>query len=204
MAYEIFFFYIFSALLLFSSFRVITAHNTVHAVLYLMFAFSQAASIWLLLNAEFLAISLILVYLGAVMVLFLFSVMMLDTNIRSAKKKDFWKHVVFACIIGAIFISELILIQSIGFDINLSHPASNVLDHMYASNTKSLGFLLYTEYLYPIQIAAVILLVAMIAAIALTLRQTQNSKGIDTSAQIRVKPQERLTLASNINLQKRN
>jgi NADH-quinone oxidoreductase subunit J len=195
MDYQAGFFYLFSAVLLFSAFKVITARNPVHAVLYLMLAFSQAAAVWLLLKAEFLGITLVLVYLGAVMVLFLFVVMMLDINV-DAMRQGFWKHFPLAAILGAIVSAQLIAVLWFGFPtltVNelAATSAMHAPDH---SNTYELGKLLYSEYLMPIQVAAVILLVAMIAAIALTLRERKDSKAIDPGEQVRVKAAERLVV----------
>jgi len=189
------FFYLFSTVLLFAAFRVITARNPVHAVLYLMLAFSQAAAVWLLLRAEFLAITLVLVYLGAVMVLFLFVVMMLDVDVDSLRR-GFWKHFPLAAIIGVVIALEMIYVLMGGFRdapqavvAATGVPVPNDL-----SNTKLLGKLLYTEYLFPLEIAAVILLVAMISAIALTLRQRKDTKFVDPSAQVRVRARDRLSV----------
>ena len=184
------FFYLFAAVLLFSAFRVVTARNPVHAVLYLMLAFSQASGLWFLLNGEFLAITLVLVYLGAVMVLFLFVVMMLDINMDTLRA-GFWKHFPLAATLGAVVAFEMAAVLMSGF--RLATPA--VVDAAsQANNAKALGVLLYTDYLMPIQIAAAILLVAMIAAIALTLRQRKDSKAIDPSIQVRVKARDRVEL----------
>ncbi|MDO9360278.1 MAG: NADH-quinone oxidoreductase subunit J [Polaromonas sp.] len=191
------FFYLFSAVLLFAAFRVVTARNPVHAVLYLMLAFSQAAAVWLLLRAEFLAIALVLVYLGAVMVLFLFVVMMLDINLDGIRR-EFWKHFPLAATVGALIALEMAWVLMGGFRLTEARPSQPVLNAagqvIAASNTRELGILLYTEYLYPVQVAACILLVAMIAAIALTLRQRKDSKSIDPSLQIRVRAKDRVTL----------
>ena len=190
------FFYLFSVVLLFAAFRVITARNPVHAVLHLILAFSQAAAIWLLLKAEFLAIVLVLVYLGAVMVLFLFVVMMLDIDIDTIRK-GFWKHFPLAAFVGALISLEMAAVVIGGFR-GMDEPkaAAVVLDAagqvVPYSNAKALGKLLYTEYLYPVEIAAVILLVAMVAAIALTLRQRKDTKAIDPSMQVRVRARDRL------------
>ena len=162
------FFYVFSAVLLFAAFRVVTARNPVHAVLYLMLAFSQASGLWFLLQAEFLAIALVLVYLGAVMVLFLFVVMMLDINIDSMRQ-GFWKHFPLAATLGGVVAVEMAAVLLSGF--TLTQAPAVTAGSASLPNTKALGVLLYTEYLMPIQIAAAILLVAMVAAIALTLRQ---------------------------------
>ncbi len=190
------FFYLFSVVLLFAAFRVITARNPVTAVLHLILVFSQAAAIWLLLKAEFLAIVLFLVYLGAVMVLFLFVVMMLDIHIDTIRK-GFWKHFPLAAFIGAMIALEMAAVLMGGFR-GMDEPkaAAVVLDAagqvVPYSNAKALGKLLYTEYLYPVEIAAVILLVAMVAAIALTLRQRKDTKAIDPSMQVRVRARDRL------------
>lgn len=183
------FFYLFSAVLLFSAFRVVTARNPVHAVLFLMLAFSQASGLWFLLNAEFLAITLVLVYLGAVMVLFLFVVMMLDINVDTLRA-GFWKHFPLAATLGAVVAFEMAAVLMSGF--RLSQAPQITADAAQVSNAQALGVLLYTEYLMPVQIAAAILLVAMIAAIALTLRERKDSKAIDPSIQVRVKARDRL------------
>ena len=190
------FFYLFSVVLLYAAFRVVTAPNPVHAVLHLMLAFSQAAGIWLLLKAEFLAIVLVMVYLGAVMVLFLFVVMMLDIRIDQLRK-SFWKNFPLAAVIFAIVAFEMGVVLIGGFSgVDSPKAIPAVVDAagkvVPYSNVKALGTLLYTEYLYPVQIAATILLVAMIAAIALTLRHRKDSKAIDASLQVRVRASDRL------------
>lgn len=188
------FFYFFSFVLLFAAVRVVTVRNPVHAVLYLILAFSQASGIWLLLKAEFLAIVLVLVYLGAVMVLFLFVVMMLDINIDSLKR-NFWKHVPVALLMGGLIASEMVAVIFGGFDIRQASEMTTVVTGASdMGNSKMLGALLYTEYVYPVQIAAVLLLVAMIAAIALTLRDRKVTKKIDPSLQVRVKAKDRLMI----------
>ena len=192
------FFYLFSVVLLYAAFRVITARNPVHAVLHLILAFSQAAGVWFLLKAEYLAITLVLVYLGAVMVLFLFVVMMLDIRIDTVRR-GFWKHFPLAAFIGALVAFEMAAVLMTGFRGIEEPKAVEVLVNAAGqvvpySNTKALGKLLYTEYLYPVEVAAVILLVAMIAAIALTLRQRKDSKAIDPSEQVRVRARDRLVM----------
>ena len=192
------FFYLFSVVLLFAAFRVVTARNPVHAVLNLILAFSQASAIWLLLKAEFLAIALVLVYLGAVLVLFLFVVMMLDIRIDDVRR-GFWRHFPLAAVIGAIITFDMALVVMGGFSgmdepkpvAELVNAAGQVVPY---SNTQALGKLLYTQYLYPIEIAAVILLVAMITAIALTLRKRKDNKAISVSDQVRVRAQDRVSL----------
>ena len=185
------FFWMFSVVLLFSAFRVVTARNPVHAVLFLMLAFSQAAGLWLLLRAEFLAITLVLVYLGAVMVLFLFVVMMLDIRIDGVRQ-GFWKQVPIAAVIGVLVVMQLGTVLMNGFG-SFDAPLQPMGD-AEIGNTKALGILLYTKYLYPSQVAAAILLVAMLAAIALTLRHRKDSKKIDASLQVRVKAGDRLSM----------
>jgi len=192
------FFYVFSVVLLFAAFRVITARNPVHAVLYLMLSFSQASAIWLLLRAEFLAIVLVLVYLGAVMVLFLFVVMMLDLNIDNLRQ-GFWKHFPLAALVGVVIALEMAYVLMGGFRTSAASAQTAVevigpaAGQQY-SNTRELGILLYTEYLYPLQIAAVILVVAMISAIALTLRERKDTKFIDVADQVHVKARDRMRI----------
>ena len=203
--------------MLFASFRVITSRNPVHAALYLVLAFFQASGIWMLLKAEFLSITLVLVYVGAVMVLFLFVVMMLDINMDSIRQ-GFWKHFPLAATVGAVIALELAAVLLGGF--RISEPRQPVAAQVISpaavtavapvdmasaadvghvvvaqvSNTKALGILLYTEYLYPVQVAALILLVALIAAIALTLRARKDSKFQNATEQARVKARDRVTL----------
>ena len=189
-------FYVFAALMLFAAFKVITARNPVHAALFLVLAFFQAAAIWILLKAEFLAITLVLVYVGAVMVLFLFVVMMLDINIDSMRQ-GFWKHFPLAGAVGAIIALEMSYVLMGGFREPpklASAPASAGQIGAQVSNTKELGKVLYSEYIFPLEIAAVILLVAIIAAIALTLRERKDSKSQNPSEQVRVKRADRVTL----------
>lgn len=188
-------FYLFSSILLYAAFRVITARNPVHAVLFLVLTFFQASMIWMLLKAEFLSLSLILVYVGAVMVLFLFVVMMLDVNIENLRE-GFWKQFPLAAIVGILIILEMSAVLMGGFriteDAGSMHQLGQTADQV--SNTKELGKLLYTRYLYPLEVAAAILLVAMIAAIALTLRQRKDTKAINPADQVRVKAADRLVV----------
>ena len=189
-------FYLFSAVMLFAAFRVITASNTVHAALYLVLAFFQASGLWMLLKAEFLSITLVLVYVGAVMVLFLFVVMMLDVNIESLRR-GFWRHFPVAATMGALIALELAAVLMGGFRATqpIAGFVNSAADPMaQASNTKELGILIYTQYLYPLEVAAVILLVAIIAAIALTLRSRKDSKYQDPSELVRVKASDRVQL----------
>ena len=189
-------FYLFSALMLFAAFRVITARNPVHAALYLVLAFFQASGIWLLLQAEFLAIALVLVYVGAVMVLFLFVVMMLDVNIDSIRV-GFWKNFPLIGLFGATIALEMswVLVGNYrGTEVPkmMNAVVPQVEKLAQTSNTKDLGVLLYTQYLYPLEIAAVILLVAIIAAIALTLRQRKDSKYTNPADQVKVNARDRM------------
>lgn len=188
-------FYVFAAVLLFAAFRVITARNPVHAALFLVLAFFQAAAIWILLKAEFLAITLVLVYVGAVMVLFLFVVMMLDINLDSMRK-GFWKHFPLAGAVGSVIALEMSYVLMGGFREPAKSGSATASGELAAqvSNTKELGKLLYSQYIYPLEIAAVILLVAIIAAIALTLRERKDSKRTNPADQVRVKSQDRVRL----------
>jgi NADH-quinone oxidoreductase subunit J len=184
-------FYVFSAVLLFAAFRVITARSTVHAALFLVLSFFSASCLWMLLRAEFLAITLVLVYVGAVMVLFLFVVMMLDINTDSFRE-GFWKHFPLAGMVGAVIALEMALVLMRGF--RPSQAPELGAQALKLGNTRQLGIEIYTEYLYPLQIAAVLLLVAIIAAIALTLRQRKDSRHMDPSQQVRAKKADRLRL----------
>ena len=185
-------FYLFSAVMLFAALRVITSRNPVHAALYLVLAFFQASGIWMLLKAEFLSITLVLVYVGAVMVLFLFVVMMIDINL-DALKKDFWKHFPLSAFIGAVLALELASVLMGGFR-SSQIAVDSAVSGAPVSNTRDLGVLLYTEYLYPLEIAAVILLVAIVSAIALTMRERKDTKAQDPGEQVKVKAADRLRM----------
>ena len=185
-------FYLFSAVMLFAALRVITSRNPVHAALYLVLAFFQASGIWMLLKAEFLSITLVLVYVGAVMVLFLFVVMMIDINL-DALKKNFWKHFPLAAFIGAVLALELASVLMGGFR-SSQIAVDSAVSGAPVSNTRDLGVLLYTEYLYPLEIAAVILLVAIVSAIALTMRERKDTKAQDPGEQVKVKAADRLRM----------
>ena len=187
-------FYIFSTVLLLAAFRVITARNPVHAVLFLVLAFFQASMIWMLLKAEFLAIILVLVYVGAVMVLFLFVVMMLDVKIEGARV-GFWKHFPLAAVVAVLIVLEMSALLMGGFNVTESPGVlAAAQSGVQVSNTRELGLLLYTQYLYPLEVAAAVLLLAMIAAIALTLRHRKDVKTIDPSLQVQVKAVDRLVV----------
>jgi NADH-quinone oxidoreductase subunit J len=183
-------FYVFSAVLLFAAFRVITARNPVHAALYLVLTFFQAAMIWMLLEAEFLSITLVLVYVGAVMVLFLFVVMMMDINVENLRA-GFWTHFPLAAVVGVVIALEMAAVLMGGFRV-VEDPSVITQVPGGLSNTQQLGKLIYTQYIYPLEIAAAILLVAMIAAIALTLRARKDSKYVSPGDQVRVKAADRM------------
>jgi NADH-quinone oxidoreductase subunit J len=185
-------FYAFAAVLLVSGLLVITARNPVHGVLFLVLAFFTAAGIWLLLGAEFLAIALVIVYVGAVMVLFLFVVMMLDINLERVRQ-GFWRNLPLAVLVGGIMVIEMIYVlweRIYGVGAAPRQPPAGY------SNTKELGRVLYTQYAYAFEIAAVVLLVAIIAAIALTLRRRKDSRYQDPSSQVKVRREERVRLVS--------
>jgi NADH-quinone oxidoreductase subunit J len=184
-------FYLFSAVLLVSSFRVITARSTVHAALFLILSFFTASCIWMLLKAEFLAIALVLVYIGAVMVLFLFVVMMLDLN-TDRLREGFWTHLPVAAVIGALIAFEMGAVLMGGFQ--LKEAPADTLVQLQMGNTKLLGIEVYTSYLYPLQLAAVLLLIAIVSAIALTLRQRKDSRHMDPSEQVKVTKADRLRI----------
>ena len=183
-------FYIFSAVLLAASFGVITARSTVHAALFLVLAFFNASCLWMMLKAEFLAITLVLVYVGAVMVLFLFVVMMLDVNTEELRV-GFWKAFPLAALVGVLIALEMALVLMGGFRV-----ADAPIDPQVArlGNTRMLGIEVYTNYLYPLQVAAVLLLVAIISAIALTLRERKDSKAIDPNLALRARKADRLRI----------
>jgi NADH-quinone oxidoreductase subunit J len=185
-------FYVFAAILLLAALRVITARNPVHCALYLVLAFFTASAIWLLLRAEFLAIALVLVYVGAVMVLFLFVVMMLDINLERLRE-GFWKNLPLAAVVGGVMAFEMVAVLA-GRYYGAAPPARAVpADY---SNTKELGRVLYTQYVYAFEIAAVILLVAIIAAIALTLRRRKDTKAQDPARQVAVRREDRVRMVS--------
>lgn len=182
-------FYLFSAVLLLAAFRVITARSTVHAALFLVLAFFSASCVWMLLNAEFLAITLVLVYVGAVMVLFLFVVMMVDLDLDKIRK-GFWANLRVALPVGLLIVFEMGAILFRSFQV--PEAAAPVVTEV--SNTKALGKILYTDYFFAFQIAAVVLLVAIVAAIALTLRRRKDSRHQDPGEQVKVRAQDRLRM----------
>ena len=183
-------FYVFAAIMLLASLRVVTARNPVHAALYLVLSFFTASAIWLLLRAEFLAIALVLVYVGAVMVLFLFVVMMLDINLERLRE-GFWRNLPLGLVVGGIMVFEMVAVLA-----NRVYGVSPRRLPADYSNTKELGRLLYTDYAFAFEVAAVILLVAIIAAIALTLRRRKDTKAPDPAAQVKVRREDRVRLVS--------
>jgi NADH-quinone oxidoreductase subunit J len=191
MDFKTFVFFSLSAILVFAALRVITARNPVHAVLNLILAFFTAAGLWMLLQAEFLAMVLVMVYIGAVMVLFLFVVMMLDIDIDKLRQ-GFWRYLPLGAIIGILMVVEMSMvlgsrqIQNMGPQM-LTLPAGT-------SNTRELGALLVTEYAYPFELAAVVLLVAIVAAVALTFRGKKQTRYTDPAEQIRVRAADRLRI----------
>lgn len=187
-------FYAFSLVLLLAALRVITARNPVHAALFLVLAFASASALWMLLEAEFLAIALVLVYVGAVMVLFLFVIMMLDINIARLRE-GYLDYLVPGLIVAGVMVVEMSLVlggRHFGL-LNVPIPAPREAGY---SNTRELGMVLYTEYVYPFEIAAVILLVAIVAAITLTLRRRKDSKFQDPAQQVMVRKQDRVRVIS--------
>jgi NADH-quinone oxidoreductase subunit J len=185
-------FYVFSAVLVVAATRVITDRNPVHAALYLVLSFFSAAAIWMLLKAEFLAIVLVLVYVGAVMVLFLFVVMMLDIDMDKLRQ-GFWSYFPFAATIGVIIVLEMAAVLFRGFltlDPRIPAASANI------GNTRELGKLIYTQYVYGFEIAAVILLVAIVAAVALTMRRRKDSKYFDPADAVKVRSTDRLRIIS--------
>jgi NADH-quinone oxidoreductase subunit J len=191
MEFTTFIFYVFAALAVFAAVRVVTARNPVSAVLFLVLTFFNVAGIWLLLQAEFLAIALIMVYVGAVMVLFLFVVMMLDINIERMRA-GFWNYLPLGLTIGLLMVAEMAMVLS-GKYFGLAALPNQVMPADY-SNTKELGRLLFTDYVYPFELASVVLLVGIVAAVMLTLRHRTDVKHLDPSRQVAVKASDRLRI----------
>lgn len=190
MEFKTFLFYAFSVVLVLAALRVVTARNPVHSALFLVLAFFSAAGIWMLLKAEFLAIVLVLVYVGAVMVLFLFVVMMLDINLDKLRE-GFWGHFPLAATVGVIIVLEMAAVLLRGFwapESEVPAISSNI------GNTKALGMLIYTQYVYAFEIAAVVLLVAIVAAVALTLRRRKDIKYMAPSDAVKVRSVDRVRL----------
>jgi len=192
MAFDTLVFYVFAAVLVFAALRVVTCRNPVHAALFLVLAFLNSAGLWLLLEAEFLAMTLVLVYVGAVMVLFLFVVMMLDIN-QTEMRAGMRRFAPLGLGVGVLLLVEMALIvRSSAFSVDqVGGPVRHAADY---SNTKALGSVLYTDYVYAFEIAAVILLLAIIAAIALTLRKRPETRYQDPARQVSVRREDRVRL----------
>ncbi|NMG27488.1 NADH-quinone oxidoreductase subunit J [Aromatoleum evansii] len=187
-------FYILSAIMVFAALRVITSRNPVHAALFLVLSFVTAGGIWLLLAAEFLAIVLVMVYVGAVMVLFLFVVMMLDINLDRLRE-GFWSYLPVGALIGILLVVEMALVlggRYFGLEAMPEPPAAQA----GYSNTRELGRLLYTDYVYPFELASLLLLVAMVVAVSLTLRKRKGLRQVNPSDQVTVKRGDRVELVS--------
>lgn len=192
MEFKTFVFYFLATILVFAALKVITARNPVQAALYLVLAFFNAAGVWLLLHAEFLAITLVMVYVGAVMVLFLFVVMMLDINMERVRQ-GFWSYLPVGALIGVLLVIEMAMVlggQYFGLDAMPMPPEPQA----GYSNTRELGRVLYTDYVYPFELASLVLLVAMVAAVSLTLRKRKGTKYIDPALQVAVKREGRVEL----------
>lgn len=194
MDFKTFVFYMFATIMILASLRVITARNPVHAALFLVLAFFTAGGIWMLLEAEFLAITLVMVYVGAVMVLFLFVVMMLDINLDRIRE-GFWSYLPLGAAIGLLMVAEMVMVLGGSYFGLESMPEPPAAAAGY-SNTRELGRLLYTEYVYPFELASLVLLVAMVAAVALTLRHRKGTKSVNPSQQIAVKRNDRVRIVS--------
>jgi len=192
MNFELFIFYIFAAILIFAASRVITVRNPVFAAMFLVLTFFTCAGIWMLLEAEFLAITLVLVYVGAVMVLFLFVVMMLDINIEP-KREGFVSYLPVGLLVGAIMLLEMVFLITQRYFKNENFPIP-ARAGAEVSNTEQLGLLLYSEYLFQFEIAAIILLVAIVSAIALTMRRRPETKYQKPSEQISATKEKRLRI----------
>lgn len=184
-------FYVFSTILVLAGFRVVTARNPVHAALYLVLAFFNAAALWMLLQAEFLAIVLVLVYVGAVMVLFLFVVMMLDINLDKMRQ-GFWSNFPMAALVGVVIVLEMSMVLLRGFWVPVLGTIPGKAE--LGGNTKSLGILLFTQYTYAFEVASAVLLLGIVAAVALTLRKRKETKHFDPALAVRVQSKDRVRI----------
>ena len=192
MEFKTFVFYFLAVIMVLAALRVITARNPVHAALFLVLTFFNAGGIWLLLQAEFLAITLVMVYVGAVMVLFLFVVMMLDINLDRLRE-GFWSYLPVGALVGILMLVEMAMVLGGSYFGLEAMPAPPAAAETY-SNTRELGRVLYTDYVYPFELASLVLLVAMVAAVALTLRKRKGLKSIPPSEQVAVKREGRIEL----------
>ncbi|AKJ68547.1 NADH:ubiquinone oxidoreductase subunit J [Pandoraea thiooxydans] len=193
MEFTTFLFYVFALILVISALKVVTARNPVQSALFLVLSFFNAAAIWMLLQAEFLSIMLVVVYVGAVMVLFLFVVMMIDINI-DALRRDFRRFVPMASLVGAIIIVESALVLMRGY--GATHAPVHAMANSDVPNTQALGRLLYTNYIFAFEVAGLVLLVAIVAALALTMRSRKDHKQTEPSRQVKVRRQDRVRLVS--------
>ncbi len=192
MEFKTFVFYFLAVIMVFAALRVITARNPVHAALFLVLTFFNAGGLWLLLQAEFLAITLVMVYVGAVMVLFLFVVMMLDINLDRLRE-GFWSYLPVGALVGILMLVEMAMVLGGSYFGLEAMPAPPAAAETY-SNTREIGRVLYTDYVYPFELASLVLLVAMVAAVALTLRKRKGLKSIPPSEQVAVKREGRIEL----------
>ena len=192
MEFKTFVFYFLAVIMVFAALRVITARNPVHAALFLVLTFFNAGGLWLLLQAEFLAITLVMVYVGAVMVLFLFVVMMLDINLDRLRE-GFWSYLPVGALVGILMLVEMAMVLGGSYFGLEAMPAPPAAAETY-SNTREIGRVLYTDYVYPFELASLVLLVAMVAAVALTLRKRKGLKSIPPSVQVAVKREGRIEL----------
>lgn len=188
-------YFIFAGILLVSALLVVTVPNPVHAALFLILSFFSAAGIWVMLQAEFLGILLILVYVGAVMILFLFVVMMINLNVNEPRK-DFKKLLPWAAGLGGVVILQMGSVIYHHFNIKKPDVSASLVDSVTHSNTRKIGQVMFTEYAYPFEIAALILLVALVAAVAITLRNRKDAKSQDASGQAQVRASNRLTMVN--------
>ena len=187
-----FVFYFLAAVLIFCALRVITLRHPVHAAMHLILAFFSASGLFVLMKAEFLAIALVLIYVGAVMVLFLFVVMMLDINIDRLRE-GFWKFLPAGLLVTLVILAEMALVLFVLFG---DVKETNLPTEDQVSNVQALGRLLFTQYVYPFELASVVLLVGMVAAVSLTLRGRRKNKSVDPSTQVVVKAKDRLQMVS--------
>ena len=192
MEFKTFVFYFLAVIMVVAALRVITARNPVHAALFLVLTFFNAGGLWLLLQAEFLAITLVMVYVGAVMVLFLFVVMMLDINLDRLRE-GFWSYLPVGALVGILMLVEMAMVLGGSYFGLEAMPAPPAAAETY-SNTREIGRVLYTDYVYPFELASLVLLVAMVAAVALTLRKRKGLKSIPPSEQVAVKREGRIEL----------
>lgn len=192
MEFKTFVFYFLAVIMVLAALRVITARNPVHAALFLVLTFFNAGGLWLLLQAEFLAITLVMVYVGAVMVLFLFVVMMLDINLDRLRE-GFWGYLPVGALVGILMLVEMVMVLGGSYFGLEAMPAPPAAAESF-SNTREIGRVLYTDYVYPFELASLVLLVAMVAAVALTLRKRKGLKYIQPSEQVAVKREGRVEL----------